>query len=393
LFGDTDTFEPIPLEESPPARAGRSWRAALAAAVLFLGGIGLGWGVSDGRSPALAPSADRPVTTSTVPATTAPPATSATTASTVPPVPGTTVPPPVITAPSLPDGDEPIADIAAAILPSMVQIELGQGANAGLGSGVIYDPNGLIITAAHVVDGYSTVTVRLYDGTRLQGTVVGSDSVNDIGVVSIPRSGLQAAALAVDEQLRVGQLAVAIGSPWGLESTVTSGIVSAVDRPIEGNDGAVQNMIQTDASINPGNSGGALVDRDARVIGINVSIFTDTGSSEGVGFAVPIDRAYRVAQALAAGDQLASGFLGISGQDAPVGSSPGTLVQEVTAGTAADDAGLQVGDLITEINGDPVSGISQLAGEIRSYEAGQQITLTVVRNGTTISLTVTLGAR
>jgi S1-C subfamily serine protease len=392
MFGETDTYDTIQEVEPPRSRSGRSWRAALVAATLFISGIALGWAVTDGRPPALSAAGDD-VTTSTVPATTTTPPTTATTVSTSPATPGTTVPPPVVTAPSLPEGDEPVADIAAAILPSMVQIELGQGANAGLGSGVIYDPDGLVMTAAHVVDGYSTVTVRLFDGTRLQGTVVGADKVNDIGVVSVDRTGLQAAALAVDEQLRVGQLAVAIGSPWGLESTVTAGIVSAVDRPIQGNDGAVQNMIQTDASINPGNSGGALVDRDARVIGINVSIFTDTGSSEGVGFAVPIDRAYRVAQALAGGGQLASGFLGIQGDDAPVGSNPGTLITDVTPGTAADAAGLRAGDLITEINGDPVSGIGQLAGEIRSYEAGQDITLTVIRDGKTISVTVTLGSR
>src|SRR6266511_3875448 len=196
--------------------------------------------------------------------------------------PGTPV---TVTPSQIKAGDEPIASVAKALLPAVVQLETDQG----LGSGVVYDKNGYILTAAHVVEGASQVTVRLADGTKLSGRVLGSDSGTDIAVVKVDRNNLQPAALALKVPLEVGQTAVAIGSPFGLEGSVTSGVVSAVNRSLPTQDGSVFEVLQTDAPINPGNSGGALADREGRVIGINDSIRSESGGNEGVGFAVPIN--------------------------------------------------------------------------------------------------------
>jgi len=288
-----------------------------------------------------------------------------------------------------PDSGEPVADVAEALLPSIVQIDTG----GGVGSGVIYDSAGWILTAAHVVEGITTVDVRLFDGRVVTGTVVGADAVTDIAVVQIEESGLTAAPLALDEKPRVGQLAIALGSPWGLDSTVTSGIVSAVDRTLT--DFAGENsrsMLQTDAAINPGNSGGPLADREGRVIGINVSIFTESGASDGVGFAVPIDRAYRVAEALRSGEEFVPGFLGVRGENAAAGSPAGAVMIEITPGSAAEAAGLEVGDLVTAVDAVPVTGIVDLAARIRDREAGDVVVLSVIRGGEALELTATLRA-
>jgi putative serine protease PepD len=372
---------------SPRQRpAGRLWLSLMAAFFLFASGVGIGWVVSTSPLSSEPPAAQVVATSST---------TTSTAAATPEEVAPVVVPdPPVVTAPSIVPGEEPIADIAAAVLPSMVQIEVldGNGFGSGVGSGVIYDPDGLIMTAAHVVDGAASLLVRLNNGATVPAEVVGSDVGNDIAVLRIEREGLQAAALAVDEILRAGQLAIAVGSPWGLDSTVTSGIVSAVDRPLPSSDGRVVNMIQTDASINPGNSGGALVDRAGRVIGINVSIYSESGASDGVGFAVPIDRAYRVATALAAGGEFTPGLLGITGNDAGVGETPGAVVGDVTPGSAAEEAGLEFGDVVVSVGGKPVTGIEKLAAEIRGYQAGEAVVLGVIRDGDEIALEAVLDA-
>jgi S1-C subfamily serine protease len=182
---------------------------------------------------------------------------------------------------------EPVEKAAAAVSDAVVQIE----SNDGIGSGVLYDHDGHILTAAHVVEGSSEVRVRFADGTTVTGRVVGTDTSVDIGVVQIsPPSNVTPANLATGETLQAGQLAVAIGSPFGLEQSVTAGVVSAVRREVQG-----QELIQTDAAINRGNSGGPLVDADGRVIGINNSIYSDTGDNIGIGFATPIDIAAQAA--------------------------------------------------------------------------------------------------
>lgn len=284
-------------------------------------------------------------------------------------------------------GGEPVAAVAQELLPSVVQIET----SSGLGSGIIYDEDGFILTAAHVVDGTSEVTVRLADGSRLEGRVVGADDPTDVAVIQANRQNLPAATLAIGAPVQVGQLAVAIGSPFGLDSTVTSGVVSATDRTIVSNGGqAVANMIQTDAPINPGNSGGALADRKGRVIGINDAIRSNSGVNAGVGFAIPIDTAASVAEALVAGRTPSIGFLGVSGEE-PAQGQAGALVTGVQPGTPAAGAGLQPGDLITAFDGQPIESMIDLAGRVRPTEPGTRVTLEVVRDGRSLEVEVTVG--
>ena len=173
------------------------------------------------------------------------------------------------------DSEEPVADVAAALSPSVVQIETSDG----LGSGVVFRADGYILTAAHVVAGSREVTVRLADGTQLEGRVVGADDNSDVAVVQVDETGLPAAATTTN--IRVGQMAIAIGSPWGLDQTVTAGVVSSVSRTVAGPDGVPRTAIQTDAPINPGNSGGALADRHGRVIGINDAIYSLPAAATG----------------------------------------------------------------------------------------------------------------
>jgi S1-C subfamily serine protease len=290
------------------------------------------------------------------------------------------------TTPILPPGEEPVADVAAALLPSMVQIENG----FGLGSGFVYEADH-ILTAAHVVQGSNNVVVRFADGTQSQGVVLGTDTVHDLAVIEVETGDTPLAPLALDDEPVVGQLAVALGSPWGLEQTVTSGVVSAVDRPVADAQTA-QVLIQTDASINPGNSGGALADRQGRVIGVNIEIFTQTGSNSGVGFAVPINVAHGIAQQIVAGTPIETAYLGVTGEDA-TGDQAGALITEVVASGPAAEADLQVGDLVTGVDALGVRSMSDLAARIRSYSPDDKVVLDVVRNGESINVTVTLAAR
>ena len=286
----------------------------------------------------------------------------------------------------LPEGDEPVAAVAAALLPSMVQIEAG----FGLGSGFVYE-DGHVLTAAHVVEGSNNVVVRFADGNQAEGIVLGTDTVHDVAVIEVDTNDTPVAPLALDEELVVGQLAVALGSPWGLEQTVTSGVVSAVDRPVA-NINSVQVLIQTDASINPGNSGGALADRQGRVMGVNIEIFTQTGTNSGVGFAVPIAVAYDIAQQIVAGTPIETAFLGVTGEDG-TGAQAGALITEVVASGPAAESGLQVGDLVTAVDTLGVRSMTDLAGRIRSYSPGDDAVLDVIRDGESITVTVTLGVR
>jgi putative serine protease PepD len=184
-------------------------------------------------------------------------------------------------------GDEPIADAAAKLSPAVVQIET----TSGLGAGFVADSGGYILTASHVVGTESTVTVRLKDGTTAKGDVVAADRTIDTAVVKVAQTGLPVAELGSSADVRVGQTAIAIGSPFGFDQTVTKGIVSGLDRTLDTEVGQLTGLIQTDAPINQGNSGGPLADKDGRVIGINTAIASSTGGSNGVGFAIPIDTA------------------------------------------------------------------------------------------------------
>jgi len=304
---------------------------------------------------------------------------------TIPPISNTVTPD--VTEPGAGDGPfsgEPFAEAAAKIRPSVVQLSLTNG----LGSGVIIDEDGTILTAAHVVGTASQVEVRLYDGTVLDGTVVGADDFTDVAVVNIDPEGLDlvAAPIADVDDIRVGQLSVAVGSPFGFEQTVTAGIISGVDRVV--ND---VSMVQTDAPINPGNSGGPLIDLEGRVVGINDLIFTESGSSAGVGFAISIDLATIVADQILAGQEVRLALLGVQTLPSDDGQ-PGALIDSVVPDSAADDAGVQVGDLVVSVDGRSTQGGRQLRAQVIDNAPGTTVTIGILRQGELIELDVTLGS-
>jgi S1-C subfamily serine protease len=346
--------EPKPSQPPRSALDHRGWWFALLGAVVMAGGIGLGWLIGNSGEPIAIGS------TSTTAAAAATPTVSA--------------------------GEEPVAAVAKALLPSVVQIETG----FGLGSGFVYE-EGHVLTAAHVIEGTQEVMIRFADGRQAPGRVVGADSAHDIAVIKVNTDGVPVAALALDEEPEVGQLAVALGSPWGLEQTVTAGIVSAVDQAVLGQEGP-QALLQTDASINPGNSGGPLADRSGRVLGINVQIFSLTGTNSGVGFAVPIAVAYDLAGQIVAGTPIETAFLGVSGEDA-TGDQSGALISEIVASGPAEAAGLQVGDVVIAVNAREVHSMTDLAARIRGFQPGDEVVLDVIRDGNTLNINAILGLR
>jgi putative serine protease PepD len=350
----------------------RWWLAVILAGIVAVAAIAFfaGRWSAPAAAPPTVPSTTTLPPTTTTEATTTTSTTSTTTSTTT-----TTLPPTTTEA-------EPVARIAAEVGPAVVQIETA----GGLGSGVVYDAEGLILTAAHVVEEFTEVEVRLADGSRVFGTVVGAHEPTDVAVVRIDGDiDLTVAELALGADLRVGQLAVALGSPFGLEQTVTSGIVSAVDRLVSG-----IVMVQTDAAINPGNSGGPLVDADGRVIGINDQIFSTSGTSSGVGFAISIDLAAIVADQLVAGEEVRLAFLGVSVGQAAAGAA-GALVEEVVAGSAAADAGIEVGDLILAVDGDPVGTTAALRVAVISRRPGERVEIELVRDGEPLTVVAELG--
>ena len=279
--------------------------------------------------------------------------------------------------------EEPFAVAAEIIRPSVVQLNLG----SGLGTGVIINDNGTILTAAHVLGDANDVTVTFFDGSSAQGTVVGTHVPTDVGVVQIDPEGreLVVARLAEGQDVRVGQIAVAVGSPFGFDQTVTAGIISAVDRIVNN-----VSMVQTDASINPGNSGGPLINLDGEVVGINDLIFTESGSSAGVGFAISIDLAVIIADQIVQGVEPQLALFGVSTGAAPDGAR-GAQVGEVVAGSAAADAGVQVGDIIISLDGVNTRGSADLRAQVIDQVPGTDIVVTVIRDGEEVDLDVTLG--
>lgn len=280
--------------------------------------------------------------------------------------------------------DEPFAAAAEIIRPSVVQLNLG----TGLGTGVIINENGTILTAAHVVGDATEVSVTFFDGSSAQGVVVGAHVPTDVAVVQVDPEGrdLTVATLASGGDVRVGQIAVAVGSPFGFDQTVTAGIVSAVDRIVNG-----VSMVQTDASINPGNSGGPLINLDGEVIGINDLIFTESGSSAGVGFAISIDLAEIVADQIVQGVEPQIALLGVSTTVAPNGGR-GALVDSVSPGSAAESAGLQPGDIVLDLDDLAIRGSNDLRAGIIDRAPGSEVVIGVLRNGESVDLTATLGS-
>ena len=297
--------------------------------------------------------------------------------------------------------------VAQQVLPSVVQINVSGAQGAGSGTGVVLSSDGQILTNNHVVEPAAEggeITVLFHDGTTAAATIVGRDPLTDVAVVQAEGvSDLAPATLGQSSDVEVGQEVVAVGSPFGLESTVTSGIISAVNRPVSagstGGSAAVFPGIQTDAAINPGNSGGPLTDMGGRVIGINSAIKTTSsgtggqGGSIGLGFAIPIDLARAIADQIVAGETPTHARIGVSVSDAVDSdglTTVGALVGDVVAGSAADETGLQTGDVITRVDGTPVSGSDALVATIRGYRPGDVVTLTYERDGETREADVTL---
>ena len=294
--------------------------------------------------------------------------------------------------------EEPVVAVAEALSPSVVLVEVDALIGFGLGSGIVWDAqNGYIVTNHHVVEGADDVVVTLSDGTRLDGEVIGGSSGHDVAVVRVDpgAAGLVAASFAPASSVRVGQLAVAIGSPLGLTGTVTAGIVSAVRIQVQGgsdpNSPVPVEMIQTDAAINRGNSGGALADWQGRVIGMNTMIQTTSGGNIGLGFAVPSDTVDLIATRIVKGESLELGYLGISGQAAG-GDAAGVVVVEVLPGSPAQEAGLLAGDVIVSLDSEPMKDIAELAAAIKLRRPGEAVVMTIRRGDGVYVATAVLDA-
>ena len=297
----------------------------------------------------------------------------------------------------------------------------GEGGGTATGSGFLIDDAGHLITNAHVVDGAGDVTVTFGDGDELDAEVLGADDSSDVAVLEVDPSQVSADPLELGDStaVKVGDPAVAIGNPYGLDRTVTSGIISALQRQISAPNGfTISDVLQTDAAINPGNSGGPLIDAQGRVIGVNSQIATGGSStgSVGIGFAVPIETARTVAEQIIDGGSIEHAYLGISGADvdATVADAlgldveQGALVQQVTPDGPAEAAGLEAGDettelegarvrtggdVITALDGEAISGMDDLIAQIDSHQPGDEVTLDIVRDGDEQQIEVTLGDR
>ena len=308
-------------------------------------------------------------------------------------------------------------DVAAAVSPAVVTIQTQGASSGGTGSGVIYDAQGDIVTNYHVIAsvlGGGQIQVTLADGRLYSAKVVGHDKTTDLAVIRLdnPPSNLTVARFASSANLEVGAPVMAIGAPLGLSNTVTTGIVSALNRPVEvsmdedsssqdsqaSSDLVVTNAIQIDASINPGNSGGPLFDASGAVIGINSSIKSLSSSSDGqagsigLGFAIPSDLVVSIADQLIASGTASHGMLGVTVKAATttVGSDTyvGAEVQDVSAGSGASAAGIRAGDVIVKVEGQEVTSPKQLIGYVRRYKAGDTVTMTIVRDGQTQDVSV-----
>lgn len=306
-----------------------------------------------------------------------------------------------------PGADRPASSIAGAasrVVPAVVSVEVRVGSQGGTGSGVMIDGNGYVVTNNHVVSmAADTPEAEIFtvfsDGTRTPARIVGRDPETDLAVLKVEVGNPTVAQLGDSRNLQVGDKVMAVGSPLGLESTVTSGIVSSVHRPVrlageETDTNAVIDAIQTDAAVNPGNSGGALVDGNGAVVGINTAIRTmgtgGSGGSIGLGFAIPIDRVRDVSQQLIRTGQVRHADLGVDAKSVTDGAADGAQVQNVREGGAAQEAGIAEGDVITEVGDRAVGGADELEVAVDEHDVGAVVPVTVVRKGRELVLDVTL---
>jgi S1-C subfamily serine protease len=315
------------------------------------------------------------------------------------------------------DESSAIIDVAARVSPAVVRIVSTSDPNAtdptaseGIGSGIIYDKNGWILTNRHVVSGGGKLTVELKDGRRFDGTIYGIDTLTDLAIVKVDATDLPTAAIGDSSTLKVGQTTIAIGSPLGTyTSTVTSGILSATGRSIDVDNGRINNLLQTDTAINPGNSGGPLLDAGGNVIGINTAI---AANANGIGFAIPINIARPIMEQAVAGQKLARPYIGIQyqmldlqsatrlklpvhegayisdGQDASGQPTPA-----IKSGGPADKAGIKSGDIIVAIEGQTIDTEHPLDSVLTQFAPGRTVTVGLLRNGQTVEAKLTLGVR
>ena len=363
----------LPAQQPAEAAAPRRRRTGIAAAVvatsLVVGaGAGIGgaaWWDSTQDEPAASAEAD-PVSTSQVSQTDAPAV------------------------------EGSVESVAQKVLPSVVKIDVTTPQGSGSGSGIILTADGTILTNNHVVEGAEeggTLTVSFDDGTSAEAEILGTDPLTDTAVIKAAGvSDLTPATIGKSANLGVGEGVVAIGSPFGLDATVTSGIVSALDRPVnvgsddQGNS-TTYPAIQTDAAINPGNSGGPLTDMTGAVVGINSSIRTASpptagqSGSIGLGFAIPIDEVMPIVDQMAEGETPTHARLGIQVGNAEPGDTAGAVVREVTPGSTAEESGLAAGDVITKVDDNRITDANSLVATIRSYRPGDTVTVTWLRDG------------
>lgn len=314
-----------------------------------------------------------------------------------------------------------LADLYERVNPSVVNINIAEATGEGAGSGFVYDTLGHIVTNNHVVENATQIWVTFADGTTVSAKVVGTDPGSDLAVIQVDVAAekLHPVTLGDSDSLRVGQLAVAIGNPFGLESTMTSGIISALGRviPSSSSSFSIVDLIQTDAPINPGNSGGPLLDSAGRVIGVNTMIYTESGTSSGVGLALPVVTVKQVVPSLISTGHYAHAWLGLSGlsitpilaESLNLPVQQGALVESVTSGGPAQRAGIRGGsqpartnsvvlnaggDIIIAVDDIEVKSFDDLVSYLaRKTEVGQQVVLTILRDGQRLSVKVTLAER
>ncbi len=311
---------------------------------------------------------------------------------------------------------DPIIAVAEEVQPSVVNIRTKSVMSdffhedikvSGQGSGVIFRKDGYIITNNHVVQDAKEIWVTIGADKDVKGTVMGTDSETDLAVVKVDRKDLQVADLGSVKDLQVGELAIAIGSPFGFERTVTAGIISALNRTVSFSSSTdtgtrtYTNLIQTDAAINPGNSGGALCDSDGRVIGINTLIYSQTGSYEGIGFAIPIDSARKVANQLIEKGKATHPYIGILGttvdkdyaEQHNLKIDQGAIIAEILDGSPADKAGMKKGDIITKFGNEEIKDMESLIVAVRNKDVGDKIEVVYFRDNKKNTVKLTLAEK
>ncbi|MGH3083246.1 MAG: S1C family serine protease [Gaiellaceae bacterium] len=299
------------------------------------------------------------------------------------------------TAPTTDAATQPVAQRSSAVAAvyqrvkdGVVEVETSAGAT---GSGFVIDEEGHIVTNQHVVEGADSAVVRFSDGTEVDADIVGTDPSTDIAVLDVdrPSSRLTPLSFAGDGSLQVGNAVIAIGSPFGLEGTLTTGVISALGREIRSPNGfTIENAVQTDAALNSGNSGGPVLDSQGRVVGVAAQIRSENGGNVGIGYAIPGDTAERIARELIDDGTVEHAYLGVSLPD-----DGAATLETVVAGSPADRAGLQAQDEVTAVDGESIQTGDELRDAIDVKKPGDKITLTIERNGSERTVQVTLGQR